>query len=109
MSARHLPARARGVQNAHEKCLMDQKRVWGKLWNDSRSYDVQLNLQVRESRGETLFGRSGTVSRVDLLGGVTVEDGIYSLEYSFQGRREKKTVRVQDCTLLSAQIGAGGP
>jgi len=87
---------------------MDQKRVWGRLWNDSRNYDVQLNLQLREPRGQTLFVRNYAVSRVDLLGGVTVEDGIYNLEYSFQGRRERKTVRVQDCTLLSAQVGAGG-
>jgi len=83
---------------------MDQRRGWARLWNDTKDYDVQLNLQVRELRG---LSGGYAITRVDLLAGITVEDGTYNLQYSFHGRREKANVRVEGGTLRSVERGVG--
>ncbi len=82
------------------------KRVWAKLWNDKRSYHVQLNLEVRELRGQNPLPDDYAIARIELAGGIAVEDGLYNLEFAFMGRQEKRTVRVVDGILMSNEAAA---
>jgi hypothetical protein len=77
------------------------KQVWAKLWKDNNTYNVPLNLEIRELWGQNSVPDDFAIERVTLLGGIAVEDGTYNLEYSFNGKEEKTTVRVSDGTLLS--------
>jgi hypothetical protein len=77
------------------------RRVWAKLWNAEHSYDVQLNLEVRESWGQNSVPDEWAVTRITLLGGIVVEEGNYSLKYTLNGREDTTGVSVEDGQLLS--------
>jgi hypothetical protein len=79
-----------------------KKRVSAKLWNEKRTYDVQLDLQLLELRGQATLPDDHAVEREALAPGFgpVIEDD-YTLEYSFNGKQENKKVRVANGTLLS--------
>lgn len=79
------------------------KRVWTKLWNDKRSYNVQLNLVLQELRGQNPIPDDYAIARIELLGGIAVEDDVYNLEFTFAGRQEQRSVRVADGMLMSSE------
>jgi len=77
------------------------KRVSAKLWNEQRKYTVQLDLAVEELWGQASVPDDVVVVGVALVPGVPVADGDYSLEYSFNGKHERRQVRVASGMLLS--------
>ena len=78
------------------------KTVSAKLRNTQQKYAVQLDLQVLELCGQGTVPDEYVVEGVSLAPGCgPVEDGDYTLEYSFKGQQERQQVRVADGMLLS--------
>ena len=79
------------------------EQVWGTLEGGGRTYNVQLNLTVKELWGQGKMPDDRTVSRIELskMSGLAVEDGSYTLRFIFGGTQEQHSVRVEGGVLLS--------
>ena len=79
-------------------------QVWGTLEGGGKTYNVKLNLTVKELwADESMTPLDRVVTRAELspMSGVAVQNGNYTLRYSFNGKQEEHAVRVEDGTLLS--------
>lgn len=82
--------------------FMVTKRIWAKLVNEHRSYDVPIDLQARELRG-TKPMPDYVVERFRLspVCSLMLEDGAYTLVYSFNNKQQQIPVCVLDGMLLA--------
>jgi hypothetical protein len=80
------------------------EQVWGELDGEGRHYTILLNLTIKELFGSGPMPEDRALTRVELtpMSGMAVENGRYTLNYTFNGKEEKLAVRAVDGTLLSA-------
>jgi hypothetical protein len=83
--------------------FMVTKRIWAKLVNEQRSYDVPIDLQARELRGTKPVPDDYVVERFRLspLCSLMLEDGAYTLMYTFNNKQQQIAVCVVDGMLLA--------
>jgi hypothetical protein len=83
--------------------FMVTKRIWAKLVNEHRSYDVPIDLQARELRGTKLVPDDYVVERFRLADvcSLILEDGAYTLVYRFNNKQQQIPVCVLDGMLLA--------
>jgi hypothetical protein len=75
-------------------------RIPAELIQAGKTWDVQLDLEVAELwTNNTLVDRA--ISRIALAPGQTVQDGDFTVRYTFDGRQEEQPVRVKHGILLS--------
>lgn len=79
------------------------EQVWGELDGEGRHYTILLNLTIKELFGSGPMPEDRAVARVELtpMSGMAVQNGKYTLRYTFNGKEEKHAVRAEDGTLLS--------
>ena len=85
-----------------KKTVVDQ--VLGQLAGEGKTYNVKVDLTVKESwvaESMTPLDRVVTHATLSSTSGIVLEDGNYTLRYCFNGTLEEHAVRVEDGTLLS--------
>jgi len=85
-----------------KKTAVDQ--VLGQLAGEGKTYNVKVDLTVKEIRfdeGMTPLDRVVTHTTLSSKSGIVLEDGNYMLRYCFNGILEQHPVRVENGTLLS--------
>jgi hypothetical protein len=83
--------------------FMVTERIWAKLVNEQRSYDVPIDLQARELRGTKPVPDDYVVERFRLspVCSLILEDGAYTLVYRFNNKQQQIAVCVVDGMLLA--------
>lgn len=80
------------------------EQISGEMVSVGKTYNVKLDVTVVElwaDESPIPIGRVASRVALSPMSGMAVEDGDYSLRYSFNGKDEKHEVRVIGGTLLS--------
>jgi hypothetical protein len=82
---------------------MVTKRIWAKLVNEQRSYDIPIDMQARALCGTKPMPDDYVVERFRLspVCSLTLEDGAYTLMYCFNNKQQEMPVCVLDGMLLA--------